>query len=77
MENALIRRRQNISNRLYTLRARHALLETAIAAEEARPLPDTIALQKLKRRRLALKEEIASLEALMRALDYPHGARAA
>ena len=58
--------RLNILSRIGTLRERHRMLETEISTEERRPLPHTMTLQRLKRRRLAVKEEIESMEALMR-----------
>ncbi len=45
-------------NRLKALKNRHATLEASIAAEEKRPLPDAIVLQRLKRIRLAVKEKL-------------------
>lgn len=47
----------------YTLRRRHALLDHQIIQEQGRPRPDTLKLQDLKRRRLHLKERLATLEA--------------
>lgn len=40
------------------LEAKHATLESRIANEQARPLPDTSLLADLKRRKLRLKEEM-------------------
>ena len=47
--------------RLAALVLRHATLEAAIEVEHARPIPDSGALQVLKRKRLMLKEEIHRL----------------
>ena len=41
------------------LNARHAQLETKIASEALRPLPDQRALTRMKREKLRLKEELA------------------
>jgi len=41
-----------------SLSARHAQLETKIAAEAQRPLPDTLAITRMKREKLRLKEEL-------------------
>ncbi len=41
-----------------SLNARHAQLETRIAAETQRPLPDNLAITRLKREKLRLKEEL-------------------
>lgn len=47
--------------RLRALEARHADLETRIASEGVRPRPDDEQLAKLKREKLALKEEMERL----------------
>ena len=47
--------------RLAALVLRHAKLDAAIEAEQARPVPDSGALQMFKRKRLILKEEIHRL----------------
>ena len=39
-----------------SLTARHAQLETKIAAEIQRPMPDTIAIARMKKEKLRLKE---------------------
>lgn len=44
------------------LRARHAELDRLLEEERARPLPDSSILTDLKRRKLALKDQIASAE---------------
>lgn len=44
------------------LRQEHAALDAEIAAIEARPLPDQIAIRRLKKRKLWLKDEIARIE---------------
>jgi len=45
-----------------TLRRKHAELDAALEEEERRPMPDATVLQDLKRQKLALKDQIASLE---------------
>jgi hypothetical protein len=42
----------------YALIARHYSLENRIAAENKRPLPNFVALQKLKRHRLLVKDKL-------------------
>lgn len=49
------------TGRLEALTQRHAVLESAIDQEYLRPAPDMGALQRLKRRRLAIKEELTQL----------------
>jgi hypothetical protein len=46
--------------RLQALAARHAELEEALRVELARPLPDLAAVRSMKRRKLILKDEMAS-----------------
>jgi len=41
------------------LETRHAAVDARLAAEINRPLPDTIACADLKKRKLALKDELA------------------
>ena len=47
--------------RLRSLEERHATLERQIAVEDARPQPDDLALVRLKREKLRVKEESAKL----------------
>lgn len=42
------------------LNARHAQLETRIASEAHRPVPDTVALGQLKKEKLRLKDELST-----------------
>lgn len=44
------------------LKARHAKLENALHAEEAKPLPDPLAVAVIKKQKLHLKDELARLE---------------
>lgn len=48
--------------KLAVLRQEHRDLDDAIHALHARGVPDMLTLQRLKRQKLALKDEIASLE---------------
>jgi len=43
-----------------SLNQRHAQLDIRIAAESQRPMPDSIAIAKLKREKLRLKEELTT-----------------
>ena len=47
--------------RIRTLEARHAALERDLAEELARPAPNPIRVRQIKRRKLALKDDIAGL----------------
>ena len=47
--------------RIEALRARHADLDTQIAEEIHRPLPDDIRITELKREKLKLKDEMSRL----------------
>ncbi len=46
------------NSHLESLTARHARVDAKLAAESRRPLPDAVALTKLKREKLRLKEEL-------------------
>jgi len=52
----------NMQARIKELDNRHALLETQIAKELTYPSHDPVRISELKRRKLALKEEIISLK---------------
>lgn len=43
------------------LEAKHAVLDRRIAAESQRPLPDSYVLADLKKQKLRVKEELASI----------------
>lgn len=45
------------------LTARHAQLETKIIGETLRPLPDQLAITRMKREKLRLKEELTGARA--------------
>lgn len=47
------------------LLTKHRMLEAKIAAELGRPLPDSIELQRLKRQKLLVKDEIESWERVL------------
>jgi hypothetical protein len=51
--------------RLKDLRQDHADLDASIQALAASPLPDLIVIGRLKRKKLALKDEIAKIEDLL------------
>ncbi len=48
------------SGHVNALQSKHAGLEAAIAEEMNRPAPDETAIRSLKRKKLRIKEEIAS-----------------
>jgi hypothetical protein len=52
---------RKISARLRELASRHAALERLVAEEQRRPQPDALRLQVLKRRKLALRDQIAAI----------------
>lgn len=49
--------------RIRSLESRHQSIETRIMAEGSRPRPDEAVLTRLKREKLALKEELERLRA--------------
>ena len=51
-----------IRNELARLRQEHRDLDSAIEALQAQPRPDTLQLQRLKKRKLVLKDRISALE---------------
>lgn len=53
---------REIRRELAELREEHRDLDVAIAALGEEPQPDTIRLQRLKKRKLALKDRIATLD---------------
>ncbi|MET0293404.1 MAG: DUF465 domain-containing protein [Phenylobacterium sp.] len=48
--------------RLAALKQEHADLDVAVQAMTAMPMPDLLAIGRLKRRKLQLKDEIARIE---------------
>jgi hypothetical protein len=53
---------RELREQLARLRAEHRDLDAEIAAEEARALPDQLRIQRLKRKKLALKDRITAIE---------------
>lgn len=53
----------SLSDRIEVLRSRHRNLEEQIDNEICRPLPNRDVITDLKRQKLRIKDEIASLEA--------------
>ncbi|MDD3837807.1 MAG: DUF465 domain-containing protein [Phenylobacterium sp.] len=51
--------------RLAALKQEHADLDAAVQAMAAVPLPDLLAIGRLKRKKLQLKDEIARIEDLL------------
>ena len=51
-----------IRNELARLRQEHRDLDSAIEALQGKPGPDTLQLQRLKKRKLVLKDRISALE---------------
>lgn len=54
-----------VENHYDALIEKHRKIESEIAAEMRRPLPSSFAIQRLKRQRLLLKDEIESWERLI------------
>jgi len=59
-----------LQSRIESLKTRHASLESRIADEDHRPLPDSDALSRMKLEKLRLKEE---MERLRTASAAPQG----
>ncbi len=51
----------SLQDRIESLKARHAQLENAIEAEVRRPSPDTAQIVTLKRQKLRIKDELATM----------------
>ena len=49
------------NQRIGSLEEKHSKLDAALAEEEARPVPDTLTIATLKRKKLAIKDELAAL----------------
>ena len=54
--------RENLEERLVLLKAEHRDLDDAILALSQRAVPDMVQIQRLKKRKLALKDEISNIE---------------
>lgn len=52
----------SLQSHLEALQGKHASLESQIATEDQRPMPDEAALLRLKREKLRLKEEMERLK---------------
>jgi hypothetical protein len=50
-----------LTQRILSLQQQHSRLEEALAEQEARPQPDSLAIASLKRKKLAIKDELAAL----------------
>jgi hypothetical protein len=50
-----------VSDRVETLKAKHADLDLKINEEEGRPSPDEFRISELKREKLRIKDQIADL----------------
>ena len=72
-----MRQHRDFNNRLNVLREKYGSLESQIAAEEGRPAPDLLVVQQLKRQQRAVREELAFLETLARAVGGASNVRAA
>ena len=51
-----------VRNELAQLRQEHRDLDTAIDALQAKPRPDSLQIQRLKKRKLMLRDRISALE---------------
>jgi len=51
----------SLQDRLTALKTKHAQLEEALADEFRRPLPDSYAINDLKRRKLRIKDELEKM----------------
>ena len=71
MKNSPRIRSFSIGVRLVALRRRHQVVKAKIAEELRRPMPCSFMLQRLKRQRLAIKDQIARFDGLLRALRAP------
>lgn len=50
-----------LQNRIDSLKEKHAFLEVALETETSRPSPDEAELLELKKQKLAIKDELASI----------------
>ena len=53
---------RELREQLVRLRAEHRELDREIVAEEASPLSDQLQIKRLKKRKLALKDQITAIE---------------
>ncbi len=52
----------NLVSHIDVLHIKHDHLETAVQEEQTRPMPDFITIARLKKQKLAIKEEIEKLQ---------------
>lgn len=64
-----IRNSEGLLSRVRALAARKSQLEAEIEAENSRPQPDGTRLQRFKRFKLRIKDEITSIEGVLRAVN--------
>ncbi len=62
MSNIILQRTATLVAHVKALRSRKTALEDQIDDEQARPLPDTVRLRKLKTRKLALRDRLRQQE---------------
>ncbi len=60
-----------LEQRYASLKTRHAEIEGHIREEMMRPMPDFLAIQALKRRRLRVKEHLETVTGVMRTVSRP------
>ncbi len=60
-----------IASRYRALLLTHRSLDEKLESELRRPLPDTSTVRRLKRRKLSIKDELASINRLLEALSVP------
>ena len=68
---------RGLFGRLHHLKMLHRRLQAQIDAEAARPMPDALLIQELKRRRLRTKDEVALVSNLLTRMPTHHVARSA
>jgi hypothetical protein len=51
----------SLQDRVESLKAKHAALETAIKSEARRPFPDDTRIVQMKRQKLRIKDELTEL----------------
>ena len=62
-----------IASRYRALLLTHKSIDEKLAGELKRPLPDTAIVRRLKRRKLSIKDELASLQRLFEAMGSRDG----
>lgn len=63
------RKSAKLANRIQALRIRHEMLEGRIAEEMKSLLPNVFVLQRLKRQKLKVKEEVRFLKIALGSID--------